>query len=386
MRVVLSTPGKFHTFDLARELHAHGVLNAVFTGYPRFKLKSEQLPQQLIHTFPWVHAPYMRIPSRDSMPDWLIKQWEYLDKTTLDYYVSRNIPSCDVFVGLSGSALQTGRKVKAAGAKYVCDRGSSHIRTQDQLLAEEYALWGEPYQGIDPRVIEREEAEYQEADIITAPSIFSLRSFIEQGVHSSKIKHLPYGVNLQHFYKVAEPESNALHILFAGGMHLRKGIPYLLKAFQQLQYPNKTLSFAGMVSDSLIAKMKAEKLWDHNIKLLGHLQLPQLREQMSRSHVLVLPSIEDGFGMVIAQAMACGCPVIATTNTGAEDIITDAKEGFIIPIRDADTLAQKLQMLADNRAEHKRMSEASLLRVNEIGGWGDYGLQAISIYKALLLS
>jgi alpha-maltose-1-phosphate synthase len=59
MRVALSTPGKFHTFDLARELHARGALAAVFSAYPRFKLRHEGLPATSIKTFPWLMTPYM---------------------------------------------------------------------------------------------------------------------------------------------------------------------------------------------------------------------------------------------------------------------------------------------------------------------------------------
>src|ERR1035441_1271472 len=150
MKFVLSTIGKFHTFDLARELHNRGALQAVFTAYPRFKLRHERLPPEVIHTFPWVHTPYMGFAYRGLLGyriNWL---WEYLDKITLDHFVSRRMPACDVFVGLSGSALRSGETAHARGAKYVCDRGSSHIRTQDQLLRDEYARWDLKFVGIDP--------------------------------------------------------------------------------------------------------------------------------------------------------------------------------------------------------------------------------------------
>lgn len=385
MKVALSTIGKFHTFDLAYQLYQLGALSAIFTGYPRFKLKAEQIPQTLIHTFPWIHAPYMRMPYRESLPKWLIEQWEYFDKVTLDYYVSRNMPNCDVFVGLSSSAILSGEKAHKMGAKYVCDRGSSHIKTQDNLMREEHAVWGVPYEGIDPRVIAREESEYAAADCITVPSIFSERTFVDQGISAQKIKRIPYGVNLNNFYPLGEQDPNEFNVLFAGGMSLRKGIPYLLKAFQKLKHPNKKLVFAGAISPSLVALMRANKLWDENISLLGHLQQSQLREQMSKSHVLVLPSIEDGFGMVLAQAMACGCPVIATSNTGAEDIIDDGKNGFIVPIRNVSSLAEKLQLLADNKVLHQEMRLASINKVREIGGWVDYGKKALSVYQGLIV-
>ncbi len=106
---------------------------------------------------------------------------------------------CDVFVGLSGSALHSGRIAQSRGAKYVCDRGSSHIRTQDQLLREEHERWGVKFSGIDPRVVAREEAEYAASDRITVPSIFNVRSFVDRGFPAERIVRIPYGVNLDRF-------------------------------------------------------------------------------------------------------------------------------------------------------------------------------------------
>jgi glycosyltransferase involved in cell wall biosynthesis len=96
---------------------------------------------------------------------------------------------------------------------------------------------------------------------------------------------------------------------------------------------------------------------------------------MSRSHVLVLPSVEEGLALVQGQAMACGCPVVATAATGAEDLFTDGVEGFIIPDRDTGALALRLQQLADNPDLQQQLSAAALARVQQIGGWDRYGDQ-----------
>lgn len=96
MKVVLSTPAKFHTFDLARELHSHGTLEAIFTGYPHFKLKNEGIPTALINTFPWLQVPYMAFPWRHQLPNSIIWQWERQTAIKLDAWVARNLPKCDV--------------------------------------------------------------------------------------------------------------------------------------------------------------------------------------------------------------------------------------------------------------------------------------------------
>ena len=170
MKVVVSVIGKFHSFDLARELHRRNALEKIFSGYPRFKLRGEHLPEHKVDTFPYVQAAYMGLPRRDLLGHAVNRQWEWLAKTTLDAHVARHLPECDVFVGLSGSALRSGLTAHRQGARYVCDRGSTHIRVQDEMLREEHERWGLRFDGIDPRVIDAEEAEYAEADRITVPS------------------------------------------------------------------------------------------------------------------------------------------------------------------------------------------------------------------------
>jgi starch synthase len=99
--------------------------------------------------------------------------------------------------------------------------------------------------------------------------------------------------------------------------------------------------------------------------------------------VLVLPSIEEGLALVQAEAMACGCPVICSTNSGGEDLFTDGVEGFIVPIRDAAALRERMQQLAEDPGLQKTMREAALRRVQSIGGWTEYGERWERLLKEL---
>jgi alpha-maltose-1-phosphate synthase len=385
MKVVVSVIGKFHSFDLARELHSRQALQTIFTGYPWFKLTRDGLPRTKVHTFPYVQTPYMFMVGRGWLSGKPARAVEQLARRSMDAHVASRLPACDVFVALSGAGLRSGRVARQRGARYVCDRGSCHIRTQDQLLREEHERWGLLFDGIDPRVIETEEAEYQEADCITVPSDFALSTFVARGVPRARLRRLPYGVDLARFHPTAQPAANRFDVLFVGGLTLQKGLPYLLQAFADLQHANKSLSLAGSADPAVIARLKDLGLWGDQVRWLGHVAQPKLKDLMSRSHVLVLPSVQDGFGMVMAQAMACGCPVIASQNTGAVDLLTDGEEGFVVPVRDAQALAVRLQRLADEPDLRQRMAEKSLLRVRQIGGWQDYGQAALDIYAGLAL-
>lgn len=389
MKVALSVIGKFHVFDLARELNAQGVLQRIFTAYPRFKLTDEGLPASKIDTFPWVHAPYMFVSNGNLLGRRAMWLWEHLDSISFDKHVALNLQPCDVFVGLSGATLLSGRAARLQGARYVCDRGSSHIRVQQQLLRDEHEHWGIsaktlPFASVDPRTVDREELEYAEADCITVPSRFAERSFISQGVPPGKIKRLPYGVSLEKFYPTQQPDPTQFNVLFAGLMCLRKGVPYLLQAFKKLKHPRKTITFAGTSSPELIEWFKRNGLWPDGARVVGHLDQPALRDLMSRSHVLALPSIEEGLALVQAQAMACGCPVIGTPHSGAEDLFNDGIEGFIVSIRESDALAERLQALADDPGLRQRLRAHALARVRNMGGWKDYGSSAIKVYQGLL--
>jgi glycosyltransferase involved in cell wall biosynthesis len=164
---------------------------------------------------------------------------------------------------------------------------------------------------------------------------------------------------------------------------VRKGVYYLLDAFLQLSCPRKRLVFAGSISPELAGTVRQ---WRQSpqISVLGHVPQARLREIMSTSNVMVLPSVEEGLALVQAQAMACGCPVIASENTGASDLFTDGKEGFIVPIRDPNAIAERLQLLADNADVQSRMSEAALQRVKSMGGWEQYGETIYRIFSELI--
>jgi starch synthase len=384
MKVALSTLGKFHAFDLARQLNQRGALAGIFSAYPYFKLKNEGIPQNLIGSYPYFQAPLMALPWGRWLSHTLIWDWKYFNSESFDKHVANNFPQCDLFVGMSGSALISGKQAHHRGVKFVCDRGSAHIQVQNELLREEYDRWGLPFFTIDPRMITKEEAEYSEADAITVPSRFALQTFLAQGVDAEKLRLLPYGVDVSRFNLVAEPVDGRFDILFVGGMTLQKGVQYLVQTYRKIIHPAKSLTFVGMPSEQLIKLLKSRGLWPDDVKVLGHIPQHELKSIMSRSHVLVLPSIQDGFGMVMAQAMACGCPVVASAHTGAEDLFNDGQEGYIVPIRDVDKLAERLQTLADHPEQRATMSQRSLARVQALGGWQDYGDKAMAIYNEAL--
>jgi alpha-maltose-1-phosphate synthase len=392
MRIVQTVFGVFHHFELARQLSQRGHLQKIYSTWPHMRVKREGLSRNLVATFPWIHTTEMLMLRMRLSNPYLFDQTSYANAIVFDWWTASQVrkgPAPDALVGISGSSLKTGQELQARGGKFICDRGSSHQRYQERIVADEYQRWGVSRSVTDIRDIVREEKIYAVADAITVPSAFAARSFVEEGVPAEKLRVIPYGVRLEQFVRTGEPpDSNSnsnskaqFEVLFAGSVGLRKGVPYLLQAFARLQHPRKRLRIAGPVLPDIQTVLG--RLPQENVEMLGSVTQSRLADLMSTSHVMVLPSIEEGLALVQGQALACGCPVLASTNTGGEDLFTDGVEGFIVPVRDVEALTDRMQRLADDPALQQRMSEAALRRVRLIGGWSQYGDKWESLLREL---
>jgi len=377
VKVVVASAGRFHAFDLARQMDRLGHLERLFTAYPMAKV--DGLPRARVSTFPWLMVPAsaagkLGLPGlRDLINVPVIE--------TFDRWMAAQLGPCDVFHCLSQFGMRTHRVARERfGALTVCDRGSSHILFQDEILREEYARWDVPYRGPHPRIVERELAEYEYCDLITVPSSFAMRTFVERGVPAEKLRLVPYGVDLRMFHPAPRIE-RPFRVLFVGNVSLQKGIGYLLEAVKALRIPGLEVWVIGEIDPSARAVLAK---YDGLFRYLGVLPRARLHEYYSQGSVLVLPSVQEGLALVQAQAMACGLPVIATTNTGAEDLFTDGVEGFIVPIRDAAAIREKIEMLYADPALRERMASAALERVRSLGGWNSYGEKMAACYAAAL--
>jgi starch synthase len=377
MQVVQAVFGVFHHFELAHQLHRRDHLKRIYSTWPWMRLKREGLPHELVRTFPPVHtADYLLRRTRFYTPaiDDRFNRW---NSDTFDAYMRLRIEPCDAFIAISGAGRTTGPLVQSRGGRFICDRGSTHQRFQNEMMAGEHRRWNVPYAPPPAHIVEREEAIYAAADAITVPSAVARRSFLAMGHAPDKVHVIPYGVRLDRFkppggtQESPGPSPETFEVLFAGQISLRKGIPYLLQAFAAVRHPRKHLTVVGDVQADIRSILSS--LPTENVSFPGTMPQTELATLMARSHVLALASVEEGLALVQGQALACGCPVVATSATGAEDLFTDGVEGFIVPDRDAAALATCLQQLADDPSLRARMSSAALTRVQHLGGWDHYG-------------
>lgn len=285
-------------------------------------------------------------------------------------------------------SLNAFKKAKEKGKIVVVERGSSHIQYQDNILKEEFEKFDIDFK-IDPRTIAKELAEYELADYISIPSGFVKNSFLEMGVPEKKLVHNPYGSS-SHFRKI-EPQDNSaelrkdgkFRVLYMGSLMIRKGLVYHFEALKKLNIASDKFEawFIGKVDDDM--KPIIEKYKTNNWKFFGHLNHYELPKYISQCDVAVQPSLEEGLSMVIPQIMGCGTPVIASTNSGGMDIINDGENGFIVPIRDPESIAQKIEELYNDAQLLDTMKNAAGNITERDFSWNNYGERYFSFLNKI---
>jgi glycosyltransferase involved in cell wall biosynthesis len=295
---------------------------------------------------------------------------------------STRIPTdTDVFVGWSSVSLWSLRKAKECGAVTVLERGSSHMRYQTRILQEEYDRLGMKGLMVHPGVYEKELQEYEEVDYIAIPSGFVKGTFLGEGISEDRLLHVPFGVNLSEFRPLPK-EDGVFRVIHCGGLTVRKGVHYLLQAFSELKLPDAELWLIGSMSDEV--KEFLRRFDNGKVFHRGPYPQKDLHRYYSQGSVFCLASIEEGLAMVILQAMACGLPIICTHNTGGGDIVRDGRDGFVVPIRDVESLKEKLIYLYENPKARESMGESARERVQGNFSWSHYGERTVRLYSNIL--
>lgn len=378
MRVAISVLGRFHAFNLAYQMHKRSALAQLLTSYPRFKAVEYGVPAELVSSFVWLEAMKRLWYKTPLKSRWNVR---YLFHSLHDRAAAKALRAgADLFVGWSGSSLKTLRRAKSLGMIGVIERGSSHMLCQQAILTEEFARLGKRFDQTHPKVIEQEIMEYKEADAIVTPSTFARRSFLAEGVPEEKIITVPYGADLSAFHPVPK-EDEKFRVIFCGGLTLQKGVHYLLQAYSELRLPNAELWLVGNVAEEIRPFLERYRRAD----IVTHGSKPQseLLWYYSQCNIFCLPSVQDGFGMVLLQAMACGLPAVCTTNTVGEDVIREGVDGFVVPIRDVEALKEKIQWAYDHRSQSLEMGRSARERVSSGFTWDDYGDRILSAYLQL---
>jgi glycosyltransferase involved in cell wall biosynthesis len=302
----------------------------------------------------------------------------YLKNSFYDLFASFYVDDCDMFHVWTGQGLCCIKKAKKHEAITVVERGNSHPTFQEKLLKEEYAKFGQEWKHWFELLNKRMLKEFEICDYINVPSTFCAETFIKNGFDENKLLVLPLGADVNKF-KPAE-KNEKFKVVSTGQIFLRKGIPYLLEAWEKLNLKNAELVLIGNVYDEIrhiLKKYAANK----TIRIIDGGVQDNIHE-IATSSVAVFPSIEDGFAITVVEAMACGCPVIVSENTGAKDIVT--KEiGFVIPIRSSKAIADKIRYFYDNGKQAEKMGKAARKQAEKYS-WERYEKESVKLLEKLV--
>lgn len=200
------------------------------------------------------------------------------------------------------------------------------------------------------------------ADLIVCASSFTKRSLLEAGASPDRCRIVPYGIDVPS-EGAAAPLSGVFESLFVGNGSQRKGLHHLLLAWQRAILPKG--SRLTLVCREIDPGIEALAHQTANVRILRGANGTELRSLFRSSSLLVMPSLVEGFGQVYLEALAEGCPVLGTPNTGLPDLggamdgITLVKPGQI------DQLMSELELLArqlPGNAEARERARACAVR------------------------
>ena len=213
---------------------------------------------------------------------------------------------------------------------------------------------------------ERRLRDLELADRVLVPSEHIARALIRHGTPAQKIGVVPYAADTTRF----RPDTDRLltencTFLFAGGITQRKGIRYLIEAWQKIKRPGWRLQLVGALPRD---PGPLTPLLD-GVEHLGRVAHSEMPRVMANADVFVFPSLFEGSAVVTYEALASGLPSIVTAAAGS--VIRDGVEGFLVPSASVDVLAERMQSLGSNPLLRRAMSHAARSRALDFD-WSRY--------------
>lgn len=254
-----------------------------------------------------------------------------------------------VLWGFDTASLNAFRRARRRGIRCVLEQSIGHPRVWNRLLTEERERVGaefDPYPLPYPeRDLAKVEAELAIADRVVCASEFVRETLLAEGVDDRRIAVVSSGADVASFSPAPRPNGGpGLRLLFAGHFGIRKGAWYLLEAMRLLRDDRR-------IALKVVGKRSVpERYLDGfaNIEVRPHVPRGTMPDVYRGADVFVLPTLFEGSAIAIFEAMSSGLPVITTAHAGS--IVRDGVDGFVVPIRDASALADRIKKLADDPA------------------------------------
>jgi starch synthase len=372
--IILSHSGKQHSYQVAKALNDLGQLDGFYTSsyitqqwlQDYLKKKGDTFwTRRFIDGLPGkkVHANW-----RFELPELLLRQWQgksaavqkavYQRDENFDRYIAHHIipklrrkaDSPAIYWGFQGSCYQSLQAAAKAGITSWCELATAHVVSAKKILGEEALLHPEWAATIDNLKFatayeQRLTNEPHVADRVVAASRFTQQTLLDDGIAQEKIIYLPLGCDISYvpYLPQIQPSTanRPLRLLYAGTITQRKGIKYLLEAMKSFAVKDVELHLIGGIQGNNNALKAYDGLYTYHAPVSQQ----ELFKLYGQFDALVLPTVFEGFGLVIVEAMAAGLPVITTPHSIGPELIEDDKNGYIIPIRNIKAIEQAITQL-----------------------------------------
>jgi glycosyltransferase involved in cell wall biosynthesis len=270
---------------------------------------------------------------------------------------------CYIFTEVGLESLRWARR---AGVPAVLDSATGHLRPYLEVNEEEFQRWASGrYRGTPNEVtIERAEEEYRLAERIRVVSKWTRDSLAANGVEAKKITVLPLPINIERYRPFPQRlrSKGPLRVCYVGSLGLAKGFPYLLRAVRALGPERVSLEIVGATGDRWCRRLLEREGAGLGIRCASGDPGPAYR----RAELLAFPTLFDGFGLVVAEAMACGLPVIVTEACGAAEWVRPGETGWILPAGNIEALAKAMEEALRRRAKLPAMGSQARAEIERL--------------------
>jgi glycosyltransferase involved in cell wall biosynthesis len=224
-----------------------------------------------------------------------------------------------------------------------------------------------------------------QADAVVVNSDFVKQTFLEQGWPSSRVHVIYLGVDDAFLNNVPQrdmqPVKGPLRLMFGGHFNDRKGADVLVEALKDLNDLDWTLEIAGGITPEMRLK-HAAFLRDTRVRVLGPVSRAEMASHMALAEVFIFPSFAEGSARVVFEALACGCYVITTINSGS--IVQDGVHGRLTPAGNCNALSESIRNANADRESVRAIGQANAELVRQRHRQSRYGEDMSSLYSELL--
>jgi starch synthase len=310
----------------------------------------------------------------------------------LDHAVAaaiRKSDTCSLVYGYEDCAFAAFGAAKGRGIPRLYDLPIGYWRVAQRIYADEAERepeWAATLTGMrdSEEKLARKDEELRLATRVVVASTFTKSTLAhatqrQSGSDQRPVAIIHYGAPAVATGEIAKGEGK-LKVIFVGALGQRKGLSYALRAVDLIGAKNCELTLLG--------RKAAEGCRPLDQGVRTHRWLPSLNHaqvlcEMRQHDVLIFPSLFEGFGLAIAEAMSQGTPVITTAHTAGPDIIDDGVDGFIVPIRSADAIAEKLELLARDREHRQAMKIAARKKMRQYP-WENYRVALVKLAHEMM--